>query len=145
MKTFGSYFWIISIALIASLPMPCYAQVETQRYFTPERTGWKINNPDIVNSFGITEMGFFEGSIYLCDNNACYECDYAGYRNWLISRYYGLWSQNIKFSWGLTATDGYVIPFLNFGKTRLCFHGPPGNDCHESTLTKDDNDFIPLP
>ena len=55
--------YIFSLLLLSLFATPCYAQVETERFLTPEGTLWKFNNIDIVSYFGFTHLGFFAGSI----------------------------------------------------------------------------------
>jgi hypothetical protein len=141
MKALVSGFWIISITLVLLFAMPCYAQLETQQFLTPERTGWKIKNTEITNLLGSTEIGFFSGSIWLCDNNDCYESGDANYKNRLISKYDGSWDIML----GSLTVNGYIIPFIKLGKMTLCISGPGGGQCFDSTLIKDDNNFIYIP
>ena len=140
MKTLVSGFIIIFIALALSLSMPCYAQVETQRFFTPEGTVWKINTYHYVVP-DITEIGFFEGIVYFCDNdNNCQKFGY--YKNRLISKFDCIFYFD-NFS-GMYA-HGYVIPFLRYGKMTFCVSAFPRTVCVESTLTKIDDNFSPEP
>jgi hypothetical protein len=143
MKSLSPGFWIISIALVLCFSMPCYAQLETQRFFTPEGTRWKINTyPDT------TELGFLGGSIYLCDNNSnCNEFEYSNYKNQLISKFDAI--TNFDIGHGLTGASrvtGYIIPFLKYGKMSYCVSVPFHSDkCFNSTLTKIDDNFSPIP
>jgi hypothetical protein len=141
MKAFVSGFCVISIAVVLLFSMPCYAQVETQRFLTPEKTGWKINNTELTNYTGLTDIGFFAGSIWLCDNSGCYESDAANYKNRLISKYDGSWD----FTLISYTVNGYIIPFLKFGKMTFCISNPGGSQCFDCKLTRDDNNFTYIP
>jgi hypothetical protein len=142
MKTLSVGFWFISVVLILVFSIPCFAQVETQRYNTTEGTEWKIENIDVASYFGFDHLGFFAGSIWLCWGDGCFEIENAHYRNWLISRFHG----DGTFPSSYYEVTGCIIPFLNTGRVTFCgFNKGVGRHCFYSTLTKDNDDFIPLP
>ena len=165
MKAFGSYFWIISIAFVLLSSMPCYAQVETQRFFTPEGTRWKLDDScyfEFMDSLLITEIGFFSDRIWLWnDNSDSYFVFNARYKNRLISKFSGGVNQLPYNSFG---ASGYVIPFLKSGKLSLgqsyvcppwgstytitpmsIFPLPMCADVCDTTITKIDDNFSPEP
>ena len=147
MKAFTTVFCIISIAFILLSSLPCYAQIETQRFFTPEGTGWKINT-NIPVAPDVTEIGFFEGSIYLCNNNSnCNEFEYSNYKNRLISKFDALTYVDVNNGLPVAfGVKGYIISFLKYGRISYCLSAPFHSDkCFGSTLTKIDDNFSPIP
>ena len=171
MKTFSPGYWIISIALVLSFSIPCYAQLKTQSYFTPEGTRWKLDELCKFESYSvdpstlITEIGFYADRIWLWnDNAASYSVLNAKYKNRLISKFYGSVNNG---SWpGGTEVSGYVISFLKFGKLSLVityvqppwwaecpntqittqmFPLPTCSEVCDTTITKIDDNFSPEP
>jgi hypothetical protein len=139
MKPLSVCFSIISIALVLLFSMPCYAQVETQRYL-PGRTAWKIINSEFE---GFDHLGFFAGSIWIYWNGSdhCIKCKNSHYRNWIISKFHG----DASFTGSYWEVSGYVIPFLNTGTVTICGLNrviAPWQ-CFFCNLTIDDNNFIP--
>ena len=120
MKALVSGYFIISIAFVLLSSMPCYAQVETQRFFTPEGTRWKLDDScyfEFMDSLLITEIGFFSDRIWLWnDNSDSYFVFNARYKNRLISKFSGYVELHVVDSFG---ASGYVIPFLKYGKLAL--------------------------
>jgi len=174
MKTFSPGFWIISIALILSFSMPCYAQVETQSLFTPEGIRWQLKEPCRFSmgnrSFLITQIGFHSDTMWLGKNyfirffvlDAAYKRYNPGL-NSMITQFYGDESFN---SYNMIEASGYVFPFLKFGKLTFVhtYACPPGGstfsnpqittqmfpppmciEACETTITKIDGIFSPLP
>ena len=132
---------IFSLLLLSFFATPCYAQVETERFLTPEGTLWKFNNIDIVSYFGFTHLGFFAGSIWFCWSD-CYESENAHYKNWLISRFHGYGTYTSSYY----EVTGYIIPFLKTGKVTFCgFNKGVGRHCFYSTLTLEDDNFVYIP
>jgi len=78
--------YIFSLLLLSLFATPCYAQVETERFLTPGRTLWKIENIDVANYFGFDQLGFCAGSIWL---NGSLQFEKAYYMKCLISRFAG--------------------------------------------------------
>ena len=165
MKTLSVCFSIISIALVLLFSIPCYAQIETQRYFTPEGTRWKLDDScyfEFMDSLLITEIGFFSDRIWLWnDNSDSYFVFNARYKNRLISKFSGGVNWFPEESFG---AYGYVIPFLKSGKLSLgqsyvcppwgtacsntqlfLFPLPICTDVCETTITKIDDNFNPEP
>jgi hypothetical protein len=142
MKAFITGFCIVSIALVLLSSIPCYAQVETQRFLTPGRTAWNIINSEFAFEV-FDHLGFFAGSvwIYWTGSDHCIKCKNSHYRNWIISKFRG----DASFTSSYWEVSGYVIPFLNTGTVTICGLNrviAPWQ-CFYCNLTIDDDNFIP--
>jgi len=137
MKTFSAGFWIISIALVLSFSIPCYAQVETELFLTPEGTAWKFvdSNPKIT-----LYIVFLSDHIWLCGYSGCGIFNDSQYQNRLISKFTG--SRCFYYPVAFCSTlNGYVIPLLRYGIIKYC---STEGDCYYWPLIRDDNfTFVP--
>ena len=144
MKPFAARLLMITILFVVGIAVPCYAQqIEVDRFFTPERTSWRIN--DASNIISAETLGFFEGDILLCEGNSCLKFDNSIYFNWIISKFEASLCistpiPNITLCFSV---NGYTIPILRFGKLTLCAEGT--EECFNSTLTKISDNFTYLP
>jgi len=146
MKAFVSGFWIISIALVLSFSISCYAQVKTQRFLTPENTAWKVKDAEVQFEFGLDHLGFFDDYIWACEEDACSNFVDSRYENRLISTYSGSQCYLLQADQFLCfIVSGYVIPSLRFGKMKICSLTNMGQQCWNSTLIKDNNNFTYFP
>jgi hypothetical protein len=140
MKTLSVCFSIISIALVLSFSLPCYAQVDTDGLLLPENTGWRIQNPRM----GLSDphLGFWGGGLMFCDGDVrtCYAYAESQYQNLPISKFGGYYCSDYTIP-GTTAcyyVSGIVIPFLWIGRMTCCVTTEPGEDyCFDSLLTRD--------
>ena len=149
MKSFCQLFWLICIALVLFCAVPCYAQVETQRFLTPERTEWQIENPDPQFGSGANvSLGFFADYVWLCDETSCSKFENSDYKNRFISRFNASQCQqlptippsNICF-----IVSGYTFSLFKYGKVNFCVNINNTEECFESTLKKIDNNFVFIP
>ena len=150
MRSFCQLFWLICLALVLFFSVPCYAQVETQRFLPPERTDWQIENPDPQFFSGNNVfLGFFANYVWLCDEITCTKLDNSDYKNRLISRFNAsqcLQTPTIPPSNICFTVSGYTFSLLKFGKVNFCIYANNNiEDCFESTLKKINNDFAYIP
>ena len=142
MKSFTAQFLMITILFVVCIAMPCYAEeIEVDRFFTPERTSWRINDASNIISFDT--LGFFEGYIWLCESNNCAKFDNSNYFNWVISKFDAsacFQILNISFCYSVS---GYTIPLLRFGKLAFCVDQT--GECIDFTLTKVNDNFSYVP
>ena len=140
MKAFVLGFWIISIALVLSFSMPCYAQVATEGFFTPEGTSWKVRTGTPGEYF---HLGFLSDYIWICDDKiTCIQFDDFEYKNRLLSKFYA--SNCSEPSLMCYTLSGYVIPLLRFGKLQICITTDQVQQCVNYPMTRDDNfTYIP--
>ena len=143
MKTLSPGFWIISIALVLSFSIPCYGQVETERYLIPEGTAWKLYDENPKHNQHVV---FLSGYIWFCSWDTCNRFDDSQYKNWLITQFNG--SQCIVYNPVPVpvcyTVSGYVIPLLSFGIIKHCTASSAGEECFDNLLIIDDNfTFIP--
>ena len=141
MKTFVLGFLIISVALVLTFSLPCYAQIETERFLTPEGTAWKIKTGSPETAL---HLGFLSNYIWFCDGSTCIEFDDAQYKNRPITKFNASnCSDDPPPRIGYTMS-GYVIPFLRFGKIEVCATSSLGKVCFDYPLIRDDNfTYIP--
>jgi hypothetical protein len=115
MKAFLPGFWIIVIALILPFSLPCYAQIETQRFLTPERTAWKFIDGKVS-----LHLVFLSHCIWVCSYGDCQKFDDSQYKNRLITEFDGSTTSSSGIFSAGTSVNGYVIPLLRFGRINLC-------------------------
>jgi len=148
MKTFG-----LGLLVILLFSTTCLAQVETQRFLTPERTAWKIKN---VQSFSVyfpisigvdPHIGFFDGDVLICGSGNCSAFENSYYVNRLISNYdASICIPNpVPYTTACFTISGYTIPFLRRGKIKYCVQLDDFEECFESALIKDNNNFTYIP
>ncbi len=85
MKVFVLAFWMIGIALVLLFSTPSFAQIETQRFLTPEKTSWLFLEDEYEVEY---TMGFSDRKIWLCLDGGCLPFDEARYKNRLIKQIY---------------------------------------------------------
>ena len=143
MKSFTAQLLMITILFVLFISEPCYAQqVETDRFITPERTSWRINNTTIQIGAN-PQLGFFADYVWLCTNNNCVKFDNSNYINWIISKFeasacFQILNISICYS-----VSGFTIPLLRFGKLNFCVDQT--GECFASTLTKVNDNFTYVP
>jgi len=144
MKAFVPGFLIISIALVLLFSTPCSAQIEIQRFLTPEKTSWLFLQDEVESEY---TMGFADHKIWLCLNGGCSPFDEASYKNRLISRYTASRHRVIIGFPTITVSEtlsGYVVPLFRFGKVQYCTQIDNNEEqCHDWQMEKVSDDFAP--
>jgi hypothetical protein len=143
MKTIASGFWIISIALVLTFSMPCYAQIEAERFLPPEGTAWKLYDENPKHNQHVV---FLSGYIWFCSWDTCNRFDDSQYKNLLITKFNG--SQCFIYDPVpdpiCHTVTGYIIPLLRFGIIKHCTESIVEDACFSNLLIRDDNfTFIP--
>ena len=145
MKTFG-----LGLLVTLLFSTTCLAQVETQRFLTPERTAWKVKNLQgfsVYFPISFDHIGFFDGDVWLCDSGTCSAFVNSFYVNRLISNYdASICIPNPSpYTTACFTMSGYTIPFLRRGKVKYCLQLDDFEECFESALIRDNNNFTYTP
>jgi hypothetical protein len=144
MKVFVPGFCLISIALVLLFSTLCFAQIETQRFLTPEKTSWLFFEDEYEVEY---TLGFSGRKIWLCLNGGCLPFDEANYKNRLISRYNASRCRVIYGFPTITVCEtvsGYTVSLFGFGKVRYCSKIDNNEErCHDSEMEKVSDDFAP--
>ena len=126
------------LALILLSSVPCSAQIETERFFTPKGTLWQLQGVG-------DQIGFYDGNVWICSDcrnvGGCPDCKRitdSDYTNRLSSSFQASYCDENDLN--CINLSGYTISFLRFGNLILCseFEG-----CLSFSLYKFSNFFSP--